>query len=99
MKILFQAHPACKTEIGFQVKFSLRGDNPQRVVEAANIKEVRELFEGWKAEMEATGKPYRVSLLQHRSDRSRKFPGFNKIEDHMTAASLTATEADLEGVK
>jgi hypothetical protein len=99
MNVIFQAHPACKTDIGFMVSYSLVNDHPRRDVVAANIKEVRELFEGWKAEMEATGKPYRVSLMQHPRDRSRKFPGFNKIEDHMTAAAMTATEADLEGVK
>jgi len=99
MHVILNAHPACKTPIGFRVNFSLRGDHPTRTVEAANIKEVREHFEAFKAEMEATGKPYRVSLLQHPRDKSRKFPGFNKVEDYMTTAAMTATEADLEGVK
>lgn len=99
MHIILSAHPARKTALGYQVSFSLVGDNPSRTVEAANIREVREHFEAFKAEVEATGKPYRVSVMQHPRDHSRKFPGFNKLEDYMTKATETATEEEVRATR
>ena len=99
MNVIFSATPARKTEFGFQCVFKLDGTDPRQSLAVENLKDLLAKFEVFKSEMDATGKPYQVSFMQHPRDAARKFPGFKKAAEavHYTPSAYTVTETELKG--